>query len=197
MSHECTTNYPFLATPEQLAGRIDSFIDATFASLSSFYLELPRGDHFTEYGVFTAAFLALKEATNDFATLDRTAVFNAIADNSLVLVVLRCITGLSPPEIADLSSETGSEVTQGFARSVDQKARDRQDVIGRARPQTLERIQALIEAACSIIEGGGNAVRPEIIHRLNKIDTADGLTSLRDVSQHGIVSWHGVQVEFL
>jgi hypothetical protein len=179
--------YPFQAAPEELVKQIDRFVDVTVNSLSSFYLELPRGENFLEYNDFRQAYDVLRDATNGFQTLDRHVVRHAVEQNSLVLVVLRSIVGLSPPELADLATETqGVPVDQGFARSLDGKARRQKDILARARPQTAERILALIEAACAAIEHGPRASSPLVIHRLQKADTAAGLASVQHSANAGI-----------
>ena len=117
--------YPFQVRADALASQLDGLIDTTIASLSSFYLDLPRGSHFVDYGPFRDAYQQLCKATNDFTSLDRNKVKQVVGANGLELVVLRCIVGLSPPELAVLATETqGVAVDQGFARAQDQKARD-------------------------------------------------------------------------
>jgi hypothetical protein len=74
----------------------DLLAAATVLSLSSFYLELPRGNSFLEYSDFRQAYEALRVATRDFRTLDRHAIHEVFKMNGLVLVLLRCIVGLTP-----------------------------------------------------------------------------------------------------
>ncbi|HEV8573325.1 MAG TPA: hypothetical protein VGR43_01320 [Dehalococcoidia bacterium] len=113
--------YPFQVPPDQLEECLDELVLSTVASLSSFYLALPRGPHFLEYEEFRRAYDELRLATADFTTLDRHSVRVAAEQNALVLVVLRCIVGVSPPDLADMASEiSGLRIDQGFARAQDQ-----------------------------------------------------------------------------
>lgn len=179
--------FPFEVPPAEIESRIEEFVDVTVRSLSSFYLELPRGDNFLEYEPFQAAFDDLRIATGDFKALDRAAVWEAVRKNSLVLVVLRCILGLSPPELADLALEaTGVQIDQGVARGEDAKARAGDNSVGNAKGDRLTRLQALVEAACKAIEKGPAPPSPQLIHRLEKMDTIDGLKSVQSSAQHGV-----------
>src|SRR2546428_11849011 len=93
--------YPFQVSADQLEEHLEGFVTATMGSLSSFYLELPRGGSFLDYEPFREAYNELRTATADFTALDRHSVREAAENNSLVLVVLRCIVGLTPPELPD------------------------------------------------------------------------------------------------
>ncbi len=178
--------FPFQATPDELQGDLEQFVDVTFGSLSTFYLSLPRGGHFIEYERFHAAYDALMQSTKGFTLLDRAAITAAAHRDSLILVVLRCVVGLSPPELADYASEnTGIAVAQGFARAQDQRARDGADLFARSRPDTVRRIEALVEAACTAIETGPKPAL-DTIHRLDKVDTAGGLETVRKVATEGV-----------
>lgn len=179
--------YPFNATPEELEAKLEEFVAATVASLASFYLELPRGENFLEYEPFRKAFDELRIVTGDFKALERTVVWEAVKKNAMVLVVLRCILGLSPPELADLAfEETGVQIEQGFARTEDARARTGENSIGRANGDRQTRLKALAEAACSAIEKGPQNPSPQVIHRLFKVDTAEGLASVQKAAQNGV-----------
>ena len=48
-------------------------------------------------------------------------------------------------------------------------------------------VRAMIEAACQTIERfSGKSTNPLLIHRLEKIDTLNGIESLRDVAKNGV-----------
>ena len=145
--------HPFQATPDQLTTDLPKYIAAVLSNLSSHYLEIPRGNNFVEYQTFQAAYELLETTTSGFTVLNREAVREAVRANSLVLVVLRSIAGLSPPELADLARETqGVDVDQGAARGFDQKARAGVDILAKARPDTAAKIYGLIDAACAAVE---------------------------------------------
>ncbi len=182
--------HPFQVDVNELNQHIETFVDAVIKELSSFYLELPRGGHFVEYEDFKSAYRVLAAATDNFSHLDRETIRHIVRQNGLALVVLRCVVGLSPPELADLASDTqGIPVSQNFARLQDQKARDGDALFtDRVQPQTAQRLDALIDAACLAIETGPGptAASDVVIHRLTKVDTAEGLRSLQVVAKEGI-----------
>ena len=179
--------HPFQANPDQLLSDLPKYIASVLANLSTHYLEIPRGNNFVEYERFQAAYQTLERATKTFSVLDRTLVHQVVQANALVLVVLRCIAGLSPPELADLARETqGVDVDQGAARGFDQKARAGIDILARARPDTAKKIFALIDAACAAIEQVPQSSTPLLIHRLDKVDTAEGIVSLERAARKGI-----------
>lgn len=178
--------YPFQVSAPDVEARLDEFVLTTVRSLASFYLELPRGTNFLEYEPFRRAYDDLRVATNDFQTLDRHVVHEAVRKNSLVLVVLRCIVGLSPPELADMASGlSGIEITQTFARTEDQRARTGR-AFTKASPERWKRIEALADAACDAIEKGPEKPNPLLIHRLFKSDTAEGLASVQKSAKEGV-----------
>jgi hypothetical protein len=187
MSSSSGLIYPFQAPAAELEARIEDFVTVTVASLSSFYLELPRGDKFLEYEPFRAAFDELRIATADFKSLDNSVVWEAVKKNALVLVILRCILGLSPPELADLALEaTGVQIEQGFARGEDAKARSGENSISRATGDRQKRLKALVDAACTAIAKGPSNPTPQLIHRLVKVDTIEGLASVQRSARQGV-----------
>jgi hypothetical protein len=166
-----------------IARHLEAYVDAVYGSLESQFLVLPKGTNFVEYPRFQEAYETLKGATNDFRELVPEAVWDALLSDSFALVVLRCILGMSPPEWAELAaSDSGLRIDQGFSRTLDGKARrDRDYFVGlNSRASvTLERVEALIETACRHITAGVTESAPETLHRLDKVDTAEGLDSVR------------------
>lgn len=179
--------FPFVAaSPEELERDLGAFVDATIGSLSSYYLDLPKGDHWVEPDRFHAAFDALHACTGNFASLDRAAIVKAIEAEPLVFVVLRCVVGLSPPELADLACERlDAGITQGFARLQDQRAKDRLPIL-KSSALSRQRIQALVEAACIAIEEGCGDEHDLTVHRLDKVDTRGGLETVRTCAEEGV-----------
>jgi hypothetical protein len=103
--------------------------------------------------------------------------------------VLRCMVGLSPPELADLATETmGVPVDQGFARSQDSDARRGKNNLAsnRVSADTVRRLHAMIDAAPEAIEKGPGTSSSLIVHRLDKIDTAAGIKSVQAVAKAGV-----------
>jgi hypothetical protein len=174
---------PFQASAVELSEQLEDYVDAVYASLESQFLVLPKGGNFVEYARFQEAFETLKRATKDFRTVDPAAVWDALLADSLTAVVLRCILGMTPPEWADLAaSDSGLTITQNFARSLDGKVRTDSEYLARLSERksvTLERVVAMVETACRRIGAGVTERAPDTLHRLDKVDTAEGLDSVR------------------
>lgn len=181
---------PYKLTEADLAAQLDEMVEATFEDLQSQFMLLPRGAAFVSYDTFQAAYEQLRINTNGFATLTVDRVWDALRAHAMAWIVLRSILGLSPPEWQDIANELDIEtIPNGWARKVDGECKV--DVTyftaGAGRTDLNQRratvlIQAAVEA---ITEGAGEA--PEgLVHRLEKIDTKEGLGSLTYVAQHHI-----------
>src|SRR5260370_38533303 len=108
-------------------------------------------------------------------------------ETPISLVVLRCILGLTPPEWAYLATQrTGVEIPQGAARAIDKRVRPAP--LSSLKPDgvTAVRIKALIQTACDLIASGAPSVDEHLIHRLDKVDTRNGLQSARPLAQLGV-----------
>jgi hypothetical protein len=178
---------PFEVEPGYLREHLDEMVNVTFSDLQSQFLVLPKGNNFVDYGEFQEAYEVLKHHTNAFTTFTNEVVWNALKEHSLCFLILRTILGVSPPEWADLANaEVGSTITQGYIRGLDQRCRtDKQrDLFTRLR-QTAS-VEALISVAIHYISQGAPPGSADTVHRLNKVDTAKGLISLRHVSAHHV-----------
>ena len=181
---------PFEIAAVDLQGRMDELVDSTFSDLQSQFLVLPRGSKFVEYHEFQGAYEILRRQTNAFADFTEDRVWDALRENSLCLAVVRTVLGMSPPEWVDLArSDRESDITQGYARSLDGRCRtDRNYIGGLVRPRgakALDRIDALVSVAVEYITRGAPSGAADTVHRLDKVDTSHGLESLRHVaSQH-------------
>ena len=181
---------PFEIASADLEDRIEELVDSTFADIQSQFLVLPRGDKFVEYREFQTAFEVLRRRTNAFDDFTESRVWSALRENSLCFGVIRTMLGMSPPEWADLArSDRDSAINQGYARGLDGRCRsDRTYISGLVRPRhskALDRIEALISVAVEYITRGSPPAAAGTVHRLDKVDTAYGLESLRHVaSQH-------------
>lgn len=177
------TKYPFDATPAELAGEIEAFVDAVFVSLESEFLVMPRGQGFVDYPAFESAYQELRVATSGFSDLRPAVVLEAAAKAPLVLIVLRSILGFTPPEWAYLASRRGTVlVSQSFARTLDRTIR-------LAPTKRLSRpgkqIEALVSSACELLRQPVTEQAPDRLHRLDKADTRHGLTSLKQLAELG------------
>jgi len=169
---------------------LEDLVDATFSDIQSQFLVLPRGDNFIEYREFQSAYEVLRRRTSAFGDFSEGSVWAALCEDSLCLVVVRTMLGISPPEWADLArSDRSSDITQGYARSLEGRCRGDRATIGRlVRPRhtkSLDRIGALVSVAVEYIAKGAPPRAVDTIHRLDKVDTSHGLESLLHVaSQH-------------
>ena len=112
---------------------------------------------------------------------------SAVLAAPITLVVLRCTLGFTPPEWAYVASqETGLEITQGFARSLDRRIRMNPLCPLRASPLTRARLQALAETACRLLVNGAPETPAEVIHRLDKADTSSGMPGVRALAALGV-----------
>lgn len=180
---------PFEVDREYLLGHLDEMVTSTFADLGSQFLTLPKGPGFIEYNDFQSAYEVLRRHTNNFKEFSNDSLWSALKDTALVFVVLRTILGVSPPEWADLvKNDLHIDVPQGVARDIDSKCRQNKDYFQRLASRAngaYERVAALITVAISYITKGAPAGSENTVHRLAKVDTAEGLVSLRHVaSQH-------------
>ena len=127
---------------------------------------------------------------NAFADFTEARVWSALREDSLCLAVVRTVLGMSPPEWVDLArSDRESDITQGYARSLESRCRtDRNYIGGLVQPRgakALDCIDALVSVAVEYITRGAPPGAADTVHRLDKVDTSYGLESLRHVaSQH-------------
>lgn len=181
---------PFGVDVDYLQSHLDEMVDATFADLESQFLVLPKGPNFVEYRDFQNAYEVLKRHTAGFSDFNDATVLAALRDDSLSCVVLRTILGMTPPEWADLArSEKGGDIPQGYARNLDSRCRSERGYLANlARPrynETLDRLEAMVAAAVKYITQGAPPSADDVVHRLAKADTVQGLTSLKYVAaQH-------------
>ncbi|MCW3054974.1 MAG: hypothetical protein JWN14_4144 [Chthonomonadales bacterium] len=178
---------PFEVSADELRANIDEFVDEVYGGLESSFLVMPRGGGYVEYPHFQEAYEYLKRATSGFRTLTPATVFVALQEDGLVFVVLRTILGMTPPEWAALATvDTGVDVPQNAARQMDKQARTQPTFFGRLTPArngvTLKRLEALTTVACNYITAGAPAGAADTVHRLDKVDTAQGLASVQRVA---------------
>jgi hypothetical protein len=181
---------PFEVDLAYLHSHLDDMVESVFSALQSQFLVLPRGNNLVTYGDFQAAYEVLKRHTSAFASFSEDSIWQALRENALSLMVLRTILGVSPPEWADLArSERRSDISQGYARGLEARSRRSPEFIGRLRrPRnnlTLSRIEALVSVAVHYITQGAPAGAEDTVHRLDKVDTAEGLVSVQHAAmQH-------------
>jgi hypothetical protein len=181
--------FPFEVPFEQVQSDLENYIDATFDSLESTFLTMPKGEGFIDYPVFEEGYEALKRATHGFQAMSPESVIVAVYDIPVSFIVLRTILGFTPPEWAYVTAQrTGVEVSQGAARSIDKKIRTNplEPLCTSNGGITDMRIQAMVRAACELIHEGVQDGVPEVLHRLDKVDTKQGLNSLQPLADLGV-----------
>ncbi|MHB8490468.1 MAG: hypothetical protein ACYDC4_15000 [Candidatus Dormibacteria bacterium] len=163
-------------------------MDEVFADLTSSFLVMPKGNLFVDYPEFSAAYECLKRNTAAFSSLTLDSLWAAVLENSLCVLVVRTILGMTPPEWAELTRSEGYEdVDAGWLRGFDSKIRvDPTFAARQKREATVVKIRAILEVACQHL----NAIVPEgsvdTVHRLNKFDTSEGTATIRNAADHGV-----------
>ena len=182
--------FPFEVPFDRLDADLDTYVDAIFGALSSEFLTLPKGNGFIEYPVFEQGYEALKRTTGDFRDLSVEPVIELVHRVPVAFIVLRSMLGFTPPEWAYVATQrSGVEVTQGAARTLDRNIR-----MNPLAPLKLnggvggERLRALVIAACELLTEGApsNERTTELIHRLDKADTRDGIKSIQPMADLGV-----------
>ena len=179
--------FPFEVSFEEVEQNLDQYVDTVFSCLQSEFLTLPKGPDFIDYPVFERGYEALKKATGDFRELSSASVLDTVYELPISLIVLRAMLGFTPPEWAYIATErTDVEITQGAARQIDRKIRTCPlSPMKSDGGVTDQRIRALVETACGLLTEGVPKVSAEVVHRLDKADTREGLTSLQHLADFG------------
>jgi hypothetical protein len=181
---------PFEVSPEELADNIDAFVDVTFADIQSTFLFVPRGSSFVEYPRFREGYEVLKRATSAFRDFAPDPVWAAMREDAMAFVVVRTILGFKPGDLAQLArEEVGADVNENAARSLDVRCRIQRDFVEQSAIKADvhgERLRAMVEVACEYIEAGAPETDAKTIHRLEKVDTRDGLLSLQSVADNDV-----------
>ena len=116
--------FPFEVSFAEIQRDPEPFVDAVFGSLESEFMVMPRGKGFVEFSTFEAGYETLKRATGSFHVVTPETVTPAVHDAPVVMLVLRCMLGFTPPEWATYATNhTGVEVTQSAARTIDRSVR--------------------------------------------------------------------------
>jgi hypothetical protein len=149
------SNYPFEASVSELRKHTDVYVDSVFSCLESEFLVLPRGPGFVEYATFETGYEALKRATQGFKRLDADKALAVVQETPIAFIVLRSMLGFTPPELAYVASQrTGIKISQSAARTLDRKARMEPDGTLPTTGLTGERLQALVQSACDLLNEG-------------------------------------------
>jgi len=178
--------FPFEVSLEEILRDPESYVDSVFSCLESEFLVMPKGAGFVEYPVFERGYEALKAATDGFSILDPDKVYPVTVCEPISIVVLRTILGFTPPEWGYITMQrTGVQITQGFVRSLDRKVRMAPETKLKTNGVTKERLEAMVQTACHLLSAGAPEVDIDQLHRLNKADTKQGVSSIKNLSRIG------------
>lgn len=178
--------FPFEVAFDEVIATPEPFVDAVFSSLASEFLIMPKGTGFVEYSDFVSGYEELKKTTAGFAELDPEKVLPIVSRFPICLIVLRSMLGFTPSELAYVTAQRiGEPVTQGFARTLDRKARTHP-----LKPLNLDgaagkRLAAMVVSACGLLVQGCPNTPEGTIHRLQKADTVGGLSALQNLASLG------------
>lgn len=167
--------------------RWEPLVDEVFGELTSSFMEMPKGEGFIDYATFEKGYQSLKRHTDAFSEVTTETILAAIRQTPIAFVVFRCILGFSPPEWAYLTTEmTDVEVNQGAARSIDRHMRMNPLTPSNGHDGlTAKRIRAMVEAGVRTVKKGAEVVLPNVVHRLDKADTVEGLKSIQSIADLG------------
>lgn len=175
--------FPFEASREDLAANLDAYAEVVRNSLESEFLVMPRGPGFVEYARFSEAYETLRSVTSGFSKTSPEVISSAVDRDNLAIVVLRSVLGFTPSEWAHVATRsTGTKVDQNYCRALDRRARVAALQEGIS---TGPRVKALIGVACQLLADGAPQVEPSMVHRLDKADTRQGWSSVRQLSDMG------------
>ncbi len=180
--------FPFEVPFEELQADVDTYIDEVFTCLQSAFMTLPKGPGFVEYPVFERGYEELKRVTGDFRNVTPAIVLDAICRVPVTFVVLRAILGFTPPELAYVTGQRSKvEVTQTAVRSLDRRIRMAPlTSLGALGRLTDQRLRALVNTACELLAEGVPEVPPDVLHRMDKADTRNGLASIQPMADLGV-----------
>lgn len=181
--------FPYEVDFSEVEADLDTYVDAVFGALESGFLVMPKGDGFVEFPVFDAGYEALKRATGGFREASADRVLPVVIERPICLIVLRCVLGFTPSEWAyHATVSTGVRVSQSAARTIDRAIRlAPENPVSARATVSRRRIQALVASACQLLaSGAGGGVGQDLIHRLDKADTKEGLASVSLAAQLGV-----------
>ncbi len=178
--------FPFEVSSGELRAHTDLYVDSVFSCLESEFLVLPRGPGFVDYAAFEAGYEALKRSTQGFSVISVEKALPVVRATPIAFIVLRSMLGFTPPELAYVATQrTGIKISQSAARTLDRKARMEPDGTLPTKGLTGERLQALVQIACDLLNEGVPDVAATMIHRLDKADTKGGVAAISSMAKLG------------
>lgn len=179
--------FPFNTDFTVIVSDPDPYIDSVFSCLESEFMVMPKGDGFVDYPCFEDGYEALKSITQGFSVFNPEEIYPVALEEPISIIVLRTMLGFTPPEWGYVTTQkTSVAVSQGFIRSIDRKIRMAPKETLKPTPKTEERIKAMIKTACGVLISELPEMDSEKLHRLDKADTRNGLSSIMNCSQIGV-----------
>jgi hypothetical protein len=180
--------FPFEVPFAQVEANLEVFVDEVFGALQSEFLNLPKGDGFIDYSVFSKGYEELKGITHDFREISPEPIVATIYRVPISFIVLRTILGFTPPEWAYITTQRSDvAVTQDAARALDRAIR--MAPLTPLRPNngvTGKRLSAMVATACKLLTEPPPQIPDDRLYRLDKADTRDGLASLQPLADLGV-----------
>lgn len=180
--------FPFEVPFEKVEADLDTFVDAVFGALRAEFLTMPKGDGFVEYPVFEHGYETLKRTTSGFRNFTPETAMEAVYQAPITLIVLRTMLGFTPSEWAEITTrQSDVTVSQNAARALDRNVRLLPSKRLRASGGPADRrLRALVTTASELLKEGAPDGPAELIHRLDKADTKNGLESLQPLTELGV-----------
>jgi hypothetical protein len=180
--------FPFEIPFTQVEANLEIFVDEVFGALQSEFLNLPKGEGFIDYSMFSKGYEALKATTKDFRDISPEPIIATIYRIPISFIVLRTILGFTPPEWAYITTQrTDVAVSQGAARSLDRAIR--MALLTPLRFNngiTSKRLNAMVTTACDLLTEPPPHIPDNKLYRLDKADTRCGLASLQPLADLGV-----------
>ena len=182
---------------------------AVLDTLQSFFIEMPRGESFCERADFQRGYDALRRATRKGADLTGDALLAAIAEESRAWLVLRCIIGMSPGEVAYLAVEEAAAngralvIDQADAREIDSRAKRGQQLLfderprGRKQQRYEDLLRTVVPLLAAVMGRPVPTVPADRVHRLDKLDTVGGHTTIAKALSAGKIPYSELLYERL
>jgi hypothetical protein len=174
--------------PDEYQERAECILE----TLQSYFVDMPRGESFLEGSDFRDSFERFRQATSNGADLSADTILAAIKDDSRVWVVLRAIAGVTPPEAAALTMEAAVDegdllsITTEVARRVDARCRRGEPVLlegddagNKAARTDSDALSVMATYLPPMVARGPGEVAEGRVHRFDKVDTRNGLESIR------------------
>lgn len=179
--------FPFKVTLEEIEANPDPYISSVFSCLESDFLSIPKGEGFIEYPVFEEGYEVLKAVTKNFSKISIDEILGVTLTTPISLIVLRAILGFTPPEWAYITSQrSNTDISQGFARTLDRRVRFNPLTPLKVGPKANNRLKAMIDVACQLLMEGAPTIDAVSIHRLNKADTKKGIHGIEVLAGMGV-----------